>query len=110
MTWLILLLASNTVCIVLLFFLLVSYKYSTEHLRTTTQELEELKKKRSNDLSTFSHDLRTPLNAIMGYTSLILNRVHGDITAKQQQDLERVSQSSKKILQIIEDHFSEPDI
>ncbi|MDX9702630.1 MAG: histidine kinase dimerization/phospho-acceptor domain-containing protein [Candidatus Auribacterota bacterium] len=109
MTWLILLIASNTFCIVLLFLLLVSYKHNGEQLRNTCLKLEELQKKRSHDLSALSHDLRTPLNAIMGYTSLLLNRVHGDITAKQKEDLERMSQSSTKMLRIIEDYFAETE-
>lgn len=109
MVWLILLLASNILCLTLLFVLFVSYKNLQEELKYTSKNLEELHTIRSDDLSRLSHDLRTPLNAIMGYTSLLLNRVHGDITEKQAEDLERMSRSTRKILHLVENYFSETE-
>ncbi len=52
-------------------------------------------------LSVMSHELRTPLNAIGGYAELLGLGVRGPITPEQRDDLERIQQSQRRLLDII---------
>ena len=50
-----------------------------------------------------SHELRTPLNAILGYTKLIINNIYGEVPGKIRDVLERVEQSGRHLLSLIND-------
>jgi signal transduction histidine kinase len=50
-----------------------------------------------------SHELRTPINALIGYTSLMLDRIYGDLTAKQVEGLTRNQASAQHLLALIND-------
>jgi len=50
-----------------------------------------------------SHEFRTPLNAILGYTSMLLKGVTGDLTPHQRRNLERVDSNAHHLLAIIND-------
>jgi signal transduction histidine kinase len=50
-----------------------------------------------------SHEFRTPLNAILGYTSMLLQGVNGELTAPQKRNLGRVDSNAKHLLNIIND-------
>jgi signal transduction histidine kinase len=50
-----------------------------------------------------SHELRTPLNAILGYTSLLLRGINGEISGRQQRSLERIDSSAQHLLALIND-------
>src|SRR2546428_12738832 len=50
-----------------------------------------------------SHEFRTPLNAILGYTSMLLKGVTGELTAHQRRNLERVDSNAHHLLAIIND-------
>ena len=106
MTWVFFLLTTNTVTLALLILLIINYRTLDQKNKARIKELETLKKENLAKLSDLSHDLRTPLNAIMGYTSLMANKIHGDISDKQKNSLDRISKSAARILTIIEDYFS----
>lgn len=106
MTWVLVLLTANIICFALFILLLVNYKSLENKYKSKFQKLENIHGLHKTRLSELSHDLRTPLNAIMGYTSLLLNKVHGDLALKQQQDLDRIAKNSERILQIVEQYFS----
>ena len=106
MTWVFFLLTTNTVTLALLILLIINYRTLDQKNKARINELETLKKDNLTKLSDLSHDLRTPLNAIMGYTSLLSNKIHGDISDKQKQSLERIAKNASRILTIIEDYFS----
>jgi signal transduction histidine kinase len=74
-----------------------------EHRRLTAKvgQLEELNRLKSEFLANMSHELRTPMNAILGYTSLLLEKAYGDISAKQEQGLKRIDINAKNLLQLI---------
>ena len=53
-----------------------------------------------------SHELRTPLNAIGGYAELIELGVRGPVTEAQRQDLQRIQQSQRHLLRLINEVLS----
>jgi signal transduction histidine kinase len=67
---------------------------------TKLQELERLK---SVFLASMSHELRTPLNAIIGFTSLILQGMVGEINEEQKKQLALVDSSAQHLLSLIND-------
>src|SRR5438309_3814760 len=50
-----------------------------------------------------SHEFRTPLNAILGYTSMLLQCVSGDLAAPQKNKMLRVDSNARHLLAIIND-------
>ncbi|HEX4383457.1 MAG TPA: HAMP domain-containing sensor histidine kinase [Myxococcales bacterium] len=54
-------------------------------------------------LANISHELRTPLNAILGYTSMLLAGVTGQMLPQQKQKLQRVEANGKILLAIVND-------
>jgi PAS domain S-box-containing protein len=74
------------------------------------QEAEEARRRAENAdraksqfLAAMSHELRTPLNAIAGYAELLQVGVHGPVTDKQSEALERIQRSQKALLALIND-------
>ncbi|NDJ61657.1 MAG: GAF domain-containing sensor histidine kinase, partial [Chloroflexi bacterium] len=58
---------------------------------------------RSEFLANISHELRTPLNAIIGYTDMLLDGFYGELNAQQLDRMQRVSDSGKHLLELIND-------
>jgi signal transduction histidine kinase len=50
-----------------------------------------------------SHELRTPINALIGYASLMLDRIYGDLTARQEEGLNRIQGAAQHLLALIND-------
>jgi PAS domain S-box-containing protein len=74
-----------------------------ELLRRSHFEIEQASAAKSQFLANMSHEFRTPLNAILGYTSMLLKGVAGDLTPHQRRNLERVDSNSHHLLAIIND-------
>ncbi|OGR49193.1 MAG: hypothetical protein A2X40_11790 [Elusimicrobia bacterium GWC2_65_9] len=70
-------------------------------LRAKVGELEQTNRLKSEFLANMSHELRTPLNAIVGYSSLILDQIYGEVPAAQAEALGRVLINSKNLLALI---------
>jgi signal transduction histidine kinase len=66
-------------------------------------QLEIASRHKSQFLANMSHELRTPMNAILGYTELILDQVYGDVPEKIQEVLDRVQNSGRHLLGLIND-------
>ncbi|TQD27668.1 PAS domain S-box protein [Methanolobus vulcani] len=58
---------------------------------------------KSEFLTTMSHELRTPLNSIIGFSEIMLDGVTGDLQDKQEHYLERISESGRHLLSLIND-------
>ena len=58
---------------------------------------------KSDFLAMMSHELRTPLNAIVGYAELLDLGVEGPLNARQQHHIQRLRQSSKHLLGLVND-------
>lgn len=54
-------------------------------------------------LSSMSHELRSPLHSIIGFTSVLLEGLEGELTPAQQEHLRVVSEASHHLLAIIND-------
>jgi len=77
--------------------------HQNELLRRSHIELEQASTLKSQFLTNMSHEFRTPLNAILGYTSMLLKGVSGEMTAQQRRNLERIDSNSQHLLSIIND-------
>jgi signal transduction histidine kinase len=78
-------------------------RQAAQQLQTLNEQLERASQAKSNFLASMSHELRTPLNAILGYTELILDEIYGEVPAKIRDVLERVQQSGRHLLGLIND-------
>src|SRR3989442_7936964 len=74
-----------------------------ELLQRQPLELEQASQLKSQFLATMSHEFRTPLNAILGYTSMLLQGVSGDLAAPQKNKMLRVDSNARHLLSIIND-------
>ena len=72
-----------------------------ELLRQQAAELEQASAMKSQFLATISHELRTPLNAVLGYTSMLLQGVSGELAPAQRKSLERIGSNGRHLLGII---------
>jgi len=72
-----------------------------ENLSTSNVKLMEASRLKSQFLASMSHELRTPLNSIIGFSKVLLNRLDGDLTERQETYLRSVHASSTHLLQLI---------
>ena len=75
----------------------------SEELGRLYRQLEDASRYKSEFLANMSHELRTPLNAILGYTELILDQIYGEVPDKIGEVLERVQNSGRHLLALIND-------
>lgn len=75
----------------------------TRELSEANHKLKELDHLKSMFIASMSHELRTPLNSIIGFTGLILQGISGNIDDQAKEDLEIVYNSSKHLLNLIND-------
>jgi len=72
-------------------------------LQQQNDALERASRAKDSFLAAMSHELRTPLNAIIGFTGLLLMKLHGPLTADQERQLTMVQSSGKHLLSLIND-------
>ena len=78
-------------------------KKAEEVLKQANEKLEELDKLKSMFVASMSHELRTPLNSIIGFTSLLLQGISGELNDEQKANLSRVSRAGKHLLDLVID-------
>ena len=78
-------------------------KQTTLALENARAAAESANRAKSGFLAVISHELRTPLNAIMGYVELLLLELDGPLTDSQRGTLDRIRQSQRHLLALIED-------
>ena len=72
-----------------------------ENLATSNARLLEASRLKSQFLANMSHELRTPLNSIIGFSKVLLNRLDGELTERQDAYVRSVHNSSRHLLELI---------
>ena len=70
-------------------------------LRRQAIELEQASALKSQFLANMSHEFRTPLNAILGYASILLQGISGDLTAGQRKALDRIASNGRHLVGVV---------
>jgi len=70
-------------------------------LEQQSTELEVASRHKSEFLASMSHELRTPLNAVIGFSEVLLDRMFGDINARQEEYLRDILNSGRHLLQLL---------
>src|SRR5256714_14787026 len=72
-------------------------------LQWQAREHAKANRLKSELLASMSHELRTPINALIGYASLMLDRIYGDLTPRQEEGLNRIQGAAQHLLALIND-------
>ncbi|OLB08275.1 MAG: hypothetical protein DMD98_08030 [Candidatus Rokuibacteriota bacterium] len=72
-----------------------------EELAASNAQLMQASRLKSQFLASMSHELRTPLNSIIGFSKVLLNRLDGDLTERQETYIRSVHNSGTHLLQLI---------
>jgi len=68
-----------------------------------SRQLEVASRHKSEFLANMSHELRTPLNAIIGFSEVLMQRMFGELNAKQEEYLKDIYESGRHLLSLIND-------
>ena len=68
-----------------------------------SRQLEAASRHKSEFLANMSHELRTPLNAVIGFSEVLLQRMFGELNAKQDEYLKDIYASGQHLLSLIND-------
>ena len=74
-----------------------------EQLQEVNLQLEIANRHKSEFLANMSHELRTPLNAVIGFSEVLLDKMFGDLNAKQEEYLDDILSSGRYLLSLIND-------
>lgn len=81
----------------------ITIRKKAEEIRNENERLVIANRSKSEFIANMSHELRTPLNSIIGFTELMNKKIGGDLTKKQERYVENVLNSSKFLLNLIND-------
>src|SRR3989475_9256629 len=74
-----------------------------QELEEKSRQLEVADRHKSEFLANMSHELRTPLNAVIGFSEVLIERMFGEVNAKQEEYLEDILASGRHLLSLIND-------
>ena len=72
-------------------------------LEEKSRQLEIASHHKSEFLANMSHELRTPLNAIIGFSDVLLEKMFGELNARQTDYLQDILSSGRHLLALIND-------
>jgi len=75
----------------------------SDELGRLYQQLEAASRHKSEFLANMSHELRTPLNAVIGFSEVLIDRMFGELTPKQEEYLRDILESGRHLLSLIND-------
>jgi signal transduction histidine kinase len=75
----------------------------TRELERANEELRWTTEAKDRFFASMSHELRTPLNSVLGYHSLLLEGVVGEVPAQVKSFLERAQKSTRNLLHLVND-------
>lgn len=78
-------------------------KESNEKLIAINNELKTANRLKSEFLANMSHELRTPLNSILSVSSILLDRMDGDLADEQEKQVKMIENNGKNLLKLIND-------
>jgi len=70
-------------------------------LEVKTSQLEVASRHKSEFLASMSHELRTPLNAVIGFSDVLLERMFGELTDRQDEYVRDIRSSGRHLLELI---------
>jgi PAS domain S-box-containing protein len=73
----------------------------TAELVQVNEALEQAPRAKSEFLASMSHELRTPLNTIIGFSSILIQGMAGELNEEQHKQLEMVLQAGKRLLALV---------
>ncbi|WDE96573.1 HAMP domain-containing sensor histidine kinase [Lentisphaera profundi] len=76
---------------------------SREQLQHDAKQLKESVISKTRFIRHLGHELRSPLAAISSFSELMLEGLHGDITVKQEESLQRIMANAKNLLDLVND-------
>ncbi|MHC1756817.1 MAG: CHASE4 domain-containing protein [Methanosarcina sp.] len=79
----------------------ITERKAVEKLLQEKQIAEMSNCTKSEFLANMSHELRTPLNSIIGFSDLLSEQVHGQLSEKQLRYVGNISKSGKHLLNLI---------
>jgi signal transduction histidine kinase len=74
-----------------------------QEIADKSRQLEAASRHKSEFLANMSHELRTPLNAVIGFSEVLLQRMFGELNAKQDEYLQDIYASGQHLLSLIND-------
>jgi signal transduction histidine kinase len=78
-------------------------KAMNDELHRRQMDLERAMTARSRFYASMSHELRTPINAVLGYSTLLLERIYGQLNDKQAEGIERTQKAARHLLELVND-------
>lgn len=72
-------------------------------LQEAMLQVERASRIKSEFVANVSHDLRTPLNSIIGFSELLIDRLPGELTEKQERYVNNILASGRHLLALIND-------
>jgi signal transduction histidine kinase/DNA-binding response OmpR family regulator len=65
--------------------------------------LRRVSELKSSFLSNMSHEFRTPLNSMLALTRMLLDRMDGELTGEQEQQVRFIQRSAKELAEMVDD-------
>lgn len=81
----------------------ISHRVKMEREALAAKELRESNKMMREFMDNVSHELRTPMNAILGISNMLKKYNSDNLSDKQREGLEIISQSGNRLLDLIND-------
>lgn len=81
----------------------ITARKKAEEIRIENERLLISNRSKSEFIANMSHELRTPLNSIIGFSELLNKKIGGELSKKQERYVENVLNSSKFLLNLIND-------